>query len=106
MTNDPCCKKGTNQKNALNKAIAFLKIINEPNRLKILCLLKKDEKCVCDIWEGLGIPQNLTSHHLKTLKDAGLITARQEGRKVVYSSDKNNILKYVSNLNKFLISNL
>ena len=106
MKNAKCCTKGSKQNNNLTKVTNFLKIINEPNRLKILCLLKNEEKCVCDIWEALEIQQNLTSHHLKTLKKTGLITSRQEGRKVIYSSNKKGILKSTSLLNNFLTSNL
>lgn len=102
----PCCKKGNKGDSNLKRTTDFLKVINEKNRLKILCILKDNEKCVCDILEVLQIPQNLTSHHLKTLKDAGLITSRQEGRKVIYSSNKKAILESVSQLNKFLTSNL
>jgi len=106
MKDAQCCKDNSKQKNNLIKVVDFLKIVNEPNRLKILCLLKEQEKCVCDIWEALSLPQNLASHHLKTLKKAGLITSRQEGRKVIYSSNKNSLLKYTSLLNSFLTSNL
>lgn len=60
----------------------FLKVISEENRLKILCILRKQEKCVCEIWQFLDLPQNLISHHLKVLKDSGLIDSRKEGTKV------------------------
>ena len=109
MKNAPCCKNGSKLKASLEKMMEFIKVINEPNRLKILCFLREGEQCVCDIWKTLEIPQNLTSHHLKVLKDFGLIDARQdeeEGRKIIYSSDKDAIKKYASLLNNFLISNL
>jgi DNA-binding transcriptional ArsR family regulator len=101
-----CCKNGSKSRADLNKVTDFLKLINEPNRLKILCLLRDTEQCVCDIWKTLEIAQNLTSHHLKALKDSGLIFSRQEGRKIIYRSDKKTIRKYSSLLNNFLISNL
>jgi len=101
-----CCKNGSKSKTGLKKTTDFLRLINEPNRLKILCLLKETEQCVCDIWKTLGIRQNLTSHHLKALKDFGLIDSRQEGRKIIYASNKKEIRKYSSLLNNFLISNL
>ena len=98
-----CCTGDTKE---LEKTIYFLKIINESNRLKILCILKKESLCVCDILKLLDIPQNLASHHLKMLKEFGLIDSKKEGRKIFYSSSKKELLQHTSNLNNFLISNL
>lgn len=96
-----CCGKNSD---ASNRATEFLKIIAEENRLKILCILKKrkEERCVCDIWQCLALSQNLTSHHLKILKDAGLINSRQEGLKVFYSLNKEAIENYLKLINKLL----
>lgn len=106
MTNVPCCRAGSQSQTDLVKVTAFLKIINEPNRIKILCFLRHNEQCVCDIWKTLALPQNLTSHHLKVLKEFGLIDARQEGRNILYVSNKKTMQTYASLLNAFLISNL
>lgn len=98
-----CCK---NKKSAdeLLKTAEFLKIIAEENRLKILCILRDGEKCVCDIWQYLELPQNLISHHLRILKDFDLIYSKKDGLKVFYSLNKNIISKYSKLLNKFLNS--
>lgn len=106
MKNIPCCQNNLKSKKDFQKIVEFLKIINEPNRLKILCFLRHGEQCVCEIWKNLDLPQNLASHHLKTLKDFGLIESRQEGRKIIYWSNKKAVSKYALLLNKFLISNL
>jgi len=86
----------------ISQAAEFLKVIGEENRLKILCFLKKDEKCVCDIWQCLNLPQNLTSHHLKVLKDFELVSSRQEGLKVIYSINKKVVKRYSELLNNCL----
>jgi ArsR family transcriptional regulator, arsenate/arsenite/antimonite-responsive transcriptional repressor len=62
-----------------------LKAICDVNRLRILCLLFRGEKCVCDIEEELGISQPLASHHLGVLREAGLIEARREATWSYYS---------------------
>lgn len=80
----------------------FLRIIGEDNRLKILCLLKDGEHCVCEITEHLGLPQNLVSTHLKALKDLKLVENRQEWKKVYYSVNKKTFKKYNSLLTDFL----
>jgi len=94
-----CCRKSEAK---INQLIKFLKIISERNRLKILCLLKKGEKCVCEIWQCLKLPQNLVSHHLKTLKDFNLISSRKEGVKIFYKLNKKVIKKYLKLLDEFL----
>jgi len=66
---------------------AFLKLIADPNRLRILALLARGERCVCDIETPLDLPQNLASHHLAALKRAGLARDRREGKWVYYSLD-------------------
>jgi len=88
----------------LSQTVEFLKIISEENRLKILCLLREEEKCVCDIWQYLDLAQNLTSHHLKVLKNFGLVSSRQEGLKAIYSINKRVVKKYSKLLNNYLNS--
>jgi len=96
-----CCKD-TKSSKEINNAAKFLGIIAEKNRLKIICVLKRGEKCVCDIWQDLGIAENLASHHLKILKKAGIIISRKEGLRVIYSINKKEIKKLSLLLDKFL----
>lgn len=98
------CHKDKKSKENLDKMVRFLKIIAEPNRLKILCLLQKREMCVCEIWNYLNLRQNLTSYHLKILEDFKLIDSRREGLKVFYSINKKEISKYTNLLNHYLKS--
>lgn len=59
--------------------------LSEPLRIKVLELLRQQELCVCDLCEALGVTQSKLSFQLKTLKEAGLVTSRQEGRWIYYS---------------------
>jgi ArsR family transcriptional regulator len=99
MNNKACCKKGNNEVPLLAD---FLRIISEENRLKIICFLQSGEQCVCDIWQFLKLPQNLISHHLKVLKDFGLISSRKEGLNVYYSINEEELSKNKKFLNKIL----
>ena len=98
-----CCKKGKSKKE-LMKITEFLRVVSDENRLKILCILQKGEKCVCEIWQYLEIPQNLTSHHLKILREFNLILSRKDGLKVFYSINKKVVKKYNGLLNRFFES--
>jgi ArsR family transcriptional regulator len=97
-----CCKNNSTNNKNLKEAINFLKIISEENRLKILCLLREGEKCVCEIWQYLNLSQNLVSHHLKVLKEFNLLSSKKEGLKVFYKLNKKVVKKYIKLLNKFL----
>jgi ArsR family transcriptional regulator, arsenate/arsenite/antimonite-responsive transcriptional repressor len=58
--------------------------LSDPLRLQVLEQLRSGEQCVCDLCELLAVPQSKLSFHLKTLKDAGLIEGRQQGRWMYY----------------------
>ena len=92
--------------NCLNKDLDILakqiKIIGEPNRLKIICLLKSEPRCVCEIFEFLRLPQNLVSHHLKILLDARIITNERNGKKIIYSLSQKNTTKLLKKLKNIL----
>ena len=57
----------------------------DATRLKIIDRLRDGEECVCNLTGPLGTRQSLLSFHLRTLKDAGLVTYRKEGRWVYYT---------------------
>lgn len=59
--------------------------LSDPLRLKVLERLRHQELCVCDLCADLGISQSKLSFHLKTLKEAQLLQARQQGRWIYYS---------------------
>lgn len=64
--------------------IAGFQALSEPLRIKVLELLREQELCVCELCEFLEVNQSKLSFHLKTLKEAGLVLARQEGRWIYY----------------------
>lgn len=65
--------------------VELLKAVGDEHRLEILRMLQDGERCVCEIHEPLCLPQNLASHHLKALREAGLVNTRRDGRKIIYS---------------------
>ena len=50
-----------------------VKALAEPMRWRIVQLLATEELCVCHLVEELDVPQPLVSHHLKVLRDLGLV---------------------------------
>ncbi len=55
-----------------------LKVLADPNRLRILDLLMTGVQCNCNLGDALGMPKNLISHHLRILRDAGLVQAERD----------------------------
>jgi ArsR family transcriptional regulator len=78
----------------------FMRILGEENRLRILCFLGSKERCVCEINKGLGLPQNLTSSHLKVMREFGILQTRKEWKRNYYSIDIKVLKKYNSLLTK------
>jgi ArsR family transcriptional regulator, arsenate/arsenite/antimonite-responsive transcriptional repressor len=60
------------------------KALGDPTRLRILAVLADGTHCVCEIQEVVDVPGNLLSHHLKVLREAGLIEGERRGRWIDY----------------------
>lgn len=69
---------------SLERAQLLLRVLAEPIRLRLVQVLGQGERCVCDLTTELALAQPKLSFHLKVMKDAGLISARQQGRWVYY----------------------
>lgn len=73
-------------RNSRNEEILpLIKALSNSVRLDILQYLIPGERCVCNIFAHLNLPQNLISHHLGVLRKNGFINARKEGKWVRYS---------------------
>ena len=68
----------------LQKLTRQFKALSDENRLQIIDMLRAGERCVCELIDELDLGQSLLSFHLKTLKDAGLVSDRREGRWAYY----------------------
>lgn len=73
------------------EAVALLKALADPNRLRIFDMLMQGDSCNCELNEKLGLPPNLLSHHLRVLRQAGLVRSRRDvldGRWIYYAVNK------------------
>ena len=69
----------------LRKLTRQFRALSDDNRLRIIDMLRGGECCVCELTDSLDIAQSLLSFHLRTLKDAGLVTDRRDGRWSYYA---------------------
>ncbi|WP_030611009.1 ArsR/SmtB family transcription factor [Streptomyces sclerotialus] len=86
---EPCCPPLTERpftaEEAARAAVMF-KALGDPVRLRLFSLVashENGEACVCDI-SDVGVSQPTVSHHLKKLKEAGLLTSERRGTWVYY----------------------
>lgn len=86
MRSCDCNKKTCGKTPNVDKLSSVLKLVSEPNRLRLLCVLEDGgAHCVCEFNEHMSdMSQSLLSHHLADLRDAGLVTAEKKGAKVYY----------------------
>ena len=86
---------------------AFFKALGDPHRLTIVAALLRAEEpvCVCDFTAELPLNQPTVSHHLKILRDHGIVTSERRGTWVYYSLHfdlRTRVLKYLDDLSSSL----
>lgn len=69
----------------LTRLARLFHALSDETRLKIVGKLLLGEQCVCNLMDTLDAGQSRLSFHMKTLKDAGLVTDRRAGRWIHYS---------------------
>jgi DNA-binding transcriptional ArsR family regulator len=69
---------------------AVFGILSDPHRLAILVALTRsnDAMCVCDFADLLSLNQSTVSHHLRLLRQEGLVVVRRRGTWSYYSLPK------------------
>ena len=83
--------KNMPEADTFNKLAEFFKILGDTTRIKILYVLDKNEMCVCDIANVLGMTKSSISHQLGTLRRSGIVKCRKEGKEVFYMLDDEHI---------------
>ena len=71
--------------NAQPNCAERLKILADPTRLKVVEVLMKGPRHVQEINDDIHIEQSLLSHHLKVLREAGIVRSQRDGKAVLYS---------------------
>ena len=69
------------------RAIELFHALSDETRLEIIELLRRGERCVCELTDTLDAAQSRLSFHLRVLKDAGIVRDRKDGRWVYYELD-------------------
>jgi ArsR family transcriptional regulator, nickel/cobalt-responsive transcriptional repressor len=63
----------------------MLKVLADETRLEVVRLLMSGPKHVNELNENLKVDSSLFSHHLRVLREGGIVTAERDGKAVLYS---------------------
>jgi len=74
------------QDGPLQQWVRDLSVLADPIRLRILCVLRREELGVGEIARTLGVPQSTASRHLKPLHEAGLVVRRGSGTRTLHAA--------------------
>ena len=84
---------------ALEEARVLFAALADRNRLRILhALMRADELCVCDVAHVLEVGVSVASHHLRKLREMGILKDRDDGKMVYYSLRSESIARMVSDV--------
>ena len=61
------------------------KAFADTSRVRILMALRGQELCVCELCDALAVTQSTLSTHLQVIRNAGLVSARKEGKWMYYA---------------------
>jgi DNA-binding transcriptional ArsR family regulator len=69
----------------LGSLAKLFKLLSDPNRIRVLFAIGKDNKSVSEIMTETSLPQTLVSFHLRPLRESGIVATARKGPFVYYS---------------------
>ncbi len=86
-------------KSQVKTCVERLKVLADETRLRVIHQIMEKPLSVSEINQVLKIDQSLLSHHLKILRDSGLIMTERIGKSIFYSTSKS----IISSSNKQIV---
>lgn len=105
LCNVPCFKgelvgrlrRGLPSAAKLERARRLFGALGDRHRLRILSALRSGEElCVCDVAHVLEVAVSVASHHLRKLREMGILKDRDDGKMVYYSLRSESVAQMVS----------
>jgi ArsR family transcriptional regulator len=76
--------------------VNVFKVLSDPTRISIIKHLSRRDICACEFPRLTKKAQPTTSLHLRTLKEAGIVTSKREGKKIMYHLKNKKILHLIT----------
>ena len=70
----------------------IFKVLGDPTRVRMLDVLSRGERCVCDLARLLGLSESAVSHQLRLLRNTRVVRTRRDGRQIYYALDDRHVL--------------
>lgn len=86
-----CVRRAMKSAAAVAALAETFKILGDPTRVQIAFALSREELCVCDLANLLGVSQSAVSHSLRALRQMKLVRFRREGKIAYYALDDDHI---------------
>jgi ArsR family transcriptional regulator, arsenate/arsenite/antimonite-responsive transcriptional repressor len=83
-------------------AVTVFRALGDPTRLRVIELLAGGQRCACEIQAALDVSANLLSHHLKVLREAGLIDGERRGRWIDYRLEPDGVAATAARLHALI----
>ena len=82
----------------------LFKLLNDPNRLKIIFAIGKDSKPVSDIMKETELSQTLVSFHLRPLRESGILLTERRGAFIYYRVTEPGFVDLLTSLGGFRLN--
>jgi DNA-binding transcriptional ArsR family regulator len=76
----------------------LFKLLNDPNRLRIIFVIGKGSKPVSEIMQETGLPQTLVSFHLRPLRESGILSTERRGAFIDYHVTEPGLIDLLASL--------
>lgn len=83
------------------KLANLFKVLSDPNRVKMIEAISKEELCVFDIAHLLGVTKSAISHQMRMLKEYDVVESRKDGKMVYYKLNNPFITELIQNAKKY-----
>ena len=84
--------------NIVEPVSRLFKLLNDPNRLRIILAIGKSSKPVSEIMQETNLPQTLVSFHLRPLRENGILSTERRGPFVYYSVTEAGLIDLLTSL--------
>jgi DNA-binding transcriptional ArsR family regulator len=82
---EPMLEQVLNANGSAEALVRLMRMLSDPTRLRLLCVLENGERNVSWLCAHLDLPQPTVSHHLSLLRSAELVRNRRAGKQVYYA---------------------